>query len=92
MAFNPELGSTSPAVLLDNAERLDKLVNGNSPRWTTAAENLCLPGGITADIEMLASLDTSNSTFPDEPSGSRHNQPVFPYAQDRISGGLSIFC
>ncbi len=27
MAFNPELGSTSPAVLLDNAERLDKLVN-----------------------------------------------------------------
>ena len=29
MAFNPELGSTSPAVLLDNAERLDKLVNGD---------------------------------------------------------------
>ncbi|MEF3391992.1 hypothetical protein NCC06_27420, partial [Klebsiella pneumoniae] len=28
MTFNPELGSTSPAVLLDNAERLDKLVNG----------------------------------------------------------------
>ncbi|HCM5970897.1 TPA: hypothetical protein N3Y92_005731, partial [Klebsiella pneumoniae] len=28
MAFNPELGSSSPAVLLDNAERLDKLVNG----------------------------------------------------------------
>ncbi|EKS9562828.1 sialate O-acetylesterase [Klebsiella pneumoniae] len=28
MAFNPELGSTSPTVLLDNAERLDKLVNG----------------------------------------------------------------
>lgn len=28
MAFNPELGSKSPAVLLDNAERLDKLVNG----------------------------------------------------------------
>ncbi|ENF7214488.1 TPA: hypothetical protein ACMEXF_000993 [Klebsiella pneumoniae] len=28
MAFNPELGSTSPAVLLDNAERLDKLLNG----------------------------------------------------------------
>ena len=28
MAFNPELGSASPAVLLDNAERLDKLVNG----------------------------------------------------------------
>ncbi|MDU2467604.1 MAG: hypothetical protein E7D21_06700, partial [Veillonella sp.] len=31
MAFNPELGSTSPAVLLDNAERLDKLVNGDAP-------------------------------------------------------------
>ncbi|HDX8971715.1 TPA: hypothetical protein RQO37_002779, partial [Klebsiella michiganensis] len=30
MAFNPPLGSTSPAVLLDNAERLDKLVNGPS--------------------------------------------------------------
>lgn len=28
MAFNPELGSTSPAVLLDNAERLDELTNG----------------------------------------------------------------
>ncbi|SBL23371.1 flagellar biosynthesis%2C cell-distal portion of basal-body rod [Raoultella ornithinolytica] len=28
MAFNPPLGSTSPAVLLDNATRLDKLVNG----------------------------------------------------------------
>ncbi|HHC3888548.1 TPA: hypothetical protein ACN723_000924 [Klebsiella pneumoniae] len=28
MTFDPELGSTSPAVLLDNAERLDKLVNG----------------------------------------------------------------
>ncbi|HBW8160236.1 TPA: hypothetical protein MFH43_002121, partial [Klebsiella pneumoniae] len=30
MAFNPPLGSTSPAVLLDNAERLDKLVNGDA--------------------------------------------------------------
>lgn len=30
MAFNPELGSTSPAVLLNNAERLDKLVNGSA--------------------------------------------------------------
>ncbi|HHC2759079.1 TPA: hypothetical protein ACN690_004776 [Klebsiella pneumoniae] len=30
MAFNPELGSTSPVVLLDNAERLDKLVNGSA--------------------------------------------------------------
>ncbi|MGK0954870.1 hypothetical protein ACRE6W_21705 [Klebsiella pneumoniae] len=28
MTFNPELGSTSPAVLLDNAQRLDKLANG----------------------------------------------------------------
>ncbi len=28
MAFNPELGSSSPAVLLDNAKRLDELVNG----------------------------------------------------------------
>ena len=27
MAFNPELGSTSPAVLLDNATRLDNLLN-----------------------------------------------------------------
>ncbi|HIF0154990.1 TPA: flagellar biosynthesis protein, partial [Klebsiella pneumoniae] len=30
MVFNPELGSTSPAVLLDNAERLDKLLNGDA--------------------------------------------------------------
>ncbi|VAN97815.1 putative kinase [Klebsiella pneumoniae] len=28
MAFTPPLGSTSPEVLLDNATRLDKLVNG----------------------------------------------------------------
>ena len=28
MAFDPPLGSTTPAVLLDNATRLDKLVNG----------------------------------------------------------------
>lgn len=28
MAFDPSLGSTSPAVLLDNATRLDELVNG----------------------------------------------------------------
>ncbi|HBW9633958.1 TPA: hypothetical protein MFS62_004172 [Klebsiella pneumoniae] len=28
MAFNPPLGSSSPEVLLDNATRLDKLVNG----------------------------------------------------------------
>lgn len=28
MAFDPPLGSTSPAVLLDNATRLDKLANG----------------------------------------------------------------
>ena len=28
MAFNPPLGSTSPAVLLDNAKRLDELANG----------------------------------------------------------------
>ncbi|NEG91099.1 SwmB domain-containing protein [Leclercia adecarboxylata] len=30
MAFNPPLGSASPAVLFDNAVRLDKLVNGPS--------------------------------------------------------------
>ncbi|MFO5878399.1 hypothetical protein ACLBP1_30140, partial [Klebsiella pneumoniae] len=30
MAFNPELGSSSPEVLLDNAERLDKLLNGDA--------------------------------------------------------------
>ncbi|MFL3356719.1 hypothetical protein ACJ0MD_27010, partial [Klebsiella pneumoniae] len=28
MAFDPPLGSTSPAVLLDNATRFDELVNG----------------------------------------------------------------
>ncbi|EPY7134273.1 hypothetical protein Q6294_01865 [Klebsiella pneumoniae] len=28
MAFDPPLGSTSPAVLLDNATRLDELING----------------------------------------------------------------
>ncbi|MGK2424143.1 hypothetical protein ACSJHI_19685, partial [Klebsiella pneumoniae] len=28
MALNPPLGNTSPEVLLDNAKRLDELVNG----------------------------------------------------------------
>ncbi|WP_429969566.1 hypothetical protein ACQU6D_14575 [Klebsiella variicola] len=41
MAFNPELGSTSPAVLLDNAERLDKLVNGMRPPFPTAQVIRC---------------------------------------------------
>ncbi|HHF7686426.1 TPA: GDSL-type esterase/lipase family protein [Klebsiella variicola] len=31
MAFDPPLGSTSPAVLADNASRLDKLLNGTEP-------------------------------------------------------------
>ncbi len=30
MAFNPELGTTTPEMLLDNVKRLDKLVNGPS--------------------------------------------------------------
>ncbi|MDU1378697.1 MAG: hypothetical protein E6944_18560, partial [Klebsiella michiganensis] len=30
MAFNPPLGSASPAVLRDNAERLDNLVNSDA--------------------------------------------------------------
>ena len=71
MAFIPPLGNTSPEVLLDNTRRLDKLVNG--PAETVddrGGEPLPTWRGITADIEnVLASLDTSNSTFPDEPSG-----------------------
>jgi hypothetical protein len=58
-------------VLLDNAKRLDKLVNGEqSTVDDRSGEPLPTWRGITADIEsVLASLDTSNSTFPDEPSG-----------------------
>ncbi|HBY4210999.1 TPA: hypothetical protein MIT91_20190 [Klebsiella pneumoniae] len=69
--FDPALGSTSPAVLLDNAKRLDELVNGEqSTVDDRSGEPLHTWRGITADIEsVLASLDTSNSTFPDEPSG-----------------------
>ncbi|HDX8852264.1 TPA: hypothetical protein RQO60_003209 [Klebsiella michiganensis] len=69
--FDPALGSTSPAVLLDNAKRLDELVNGEkSTVDDRSGEPLPTWRGITADIEsVLASLDTSNSTFPDEPSG-----------------------
>jgi hypothetical protein len=89
MAFNPALGSTSPAVLLDNAKRLDKLVNGEqSTVDDRSGEPLPTWRGITADIEMLASLDTSNSTFPDEPSGiaGTTNGQYFrtPQGQDRL--------
>ncbi len=44
MAFNPELGSTSPAVLLDNAERLDKLVNGPAADVPTVVVSLFIHG------------------------------------------------
>ncbi|VGH18963.1 flagellar biosynthesis, cell-distal portion of basal-body rod [Klebsiella quasipneumoniae] len=37
MAFDPPLGSTSPAVLLDNATRLDELVNGPAGTVTDRA-------------------------------------------------------
>ncbi|STR40479.1 Uncharacterised protein [Klebsiella michiganensis] len=44
MAFNPELGSSSPAVLLDNAERLDKLVNGPLQMFPTVVVTLFIHG------------------------------------------------
>ena len=61
MAFNPELGSTSPAVLLDNAERLDKLVNG--PALTEpdrAGDDLDTWRGMMAKNEALTEVTRQN--------------------------------
>ncbi|MCV6937771.1 hypothetical protein K3H72_25165 [Klebsiella quasipneumoniae] len=61
MAFNPELGSTSPAVLLDNAERLDKLVNG--PALTEpdrAGDDLDTWRGLMAKNEALTEETRQN--------------------------------
>ncbi|HGT2906600.1 TPA: hypothetical protein ACM2WT_005469, partial [Klebsiella pneumoniae] len=61
MAFNPELGSTSPAVLLDNAERLDKLVNG--PELTEpdrAGDDLDTWRGMMAKNEALTEETRQN--------------------------------
>ncbi|MGK2479438.1 hypothetical protein ACSJH1_09540, partial [Klebsiella pneumoniae] len=60
MAFNPELGSTSPAVLLDNAERLDKLVNG------PAADDMTLADA-QADI---ANIPAGSTTYVRSQDGS----------------------
>ncbi|HHL9746881.1 TPA: hypothetical protein ACRBOI_005019, partial [Escherichia coli] len=58
---NPELGSTSPAVLLDNAERLDKLVNG--PELTEpdrAGDDLDTWRGMMAKNEALTEETRQN--------------------------------
>ncbi|MBZ7513629.1 hypothetical protein FMK94_04995 [Klebsiella grimontii] len=71
MAFNPPLGSTSPAVLLDNAERLDKLVNGPSADVPDrGGDSLYSWRQIMAKFDdVIASMDTGSFTFADESSG-----------------------
>ncbi|WP_407245197.1 hypothetical protein [Klebsiella pneumoniae] len=78
MAFNPELGSTSPAVLLDNAERLDKLVNGPAAdvpdrggdplhSWRQImAVNQAKQDQLD---DIITSLDTASFTFSDTTAG-----------------------
>lgn len=54
MAFNPPLGSTSPEVLLDNATRLDKLVNGQDETVPDrAGEDLYSWRGMTAKNDQI---------------------------------------
>ncbi len=57
MAFNPELGSTSPAVLLDNAERLDKLVNGDAAT---------VPDRAGQPLDSWRKMQEDNATLVDE--------------------------
>ncbi|HEE1295380.1 TPA: SGNH/GDSL hydrolase family protein [Klebsiella pneumoniae] len=57
MAFNPELGSTSPAVLLDNAERLDKLVNGDAA---------AVPDRAGQPLDSWRKMQEDNATLVDE--------------------------
>ncbi|MCY2005967.1 hypothetical protein OW774_25990 [Klebsiella pneumoniae] len=61
MAFNPELGSTSPAVLLDNAERLDKLLNGSAlTEPNRAGDDLDTWRGMMAKNEALTEETRQN--------------------------------
>ncbi|MGI1275862.1 right-handed parallel beta-helix repeat-containing protein [Klebsiella quasipneumoniae subsp. similipneumoniae] len=78
MAFNPELGSTSPAVLVDNAKRLDELVNGPAAVVPDRAEEpldswrqIMAVNQERVDQldDIITSLDTASFTFPDEPAG-----------------------
>ncbi|GKL54962.1 hypothetical protein [Klebsiella variicola] len=59
MAFDPPLGSTSPAVLLDNATRLDKLLNSQELTVPDrSGEALKSWTGIESDLaEKLALID-----------------------------------
>ncbi|MBZ7361761.1 right-handed parallel beta-helix repeat-containing protein [Klebsiella grimontii] len=77
MAFNPPLGSTSPAVLLDNAGRLDKLVNGPAAdvpdregepldSWRQAIARLKAAGGamgFASAAELLAFTPSEPNTL-----------------------------
>jgi hypothetical protein len=69
MAFNPELGSTSPAVLLDNAERLDKLVNGPA---------LTEPDRAGDDLDTWRGMMAKNNAAIDESAQNYH--PGLPLA------------
>lgn len=64
MAFNPPLGSTSPEVLLDNATRLDKLVNGQDETVPDrAGEDLYSWRGMTAKNDQIIE-DTRQNLIP----------------------------
>ncbi|MBK2543189.1 hypothetical protein FKK34_25110, partial [Klebsiella quasipneumoniae] len=78
MAFNPELGSTSPAVLLDNAERLDKLVNGpaadvpdrgGDPLYSWRQIMAVNQAKQDQLDDIITSLDTASFTFSDTTAG-----------------------
>ncbi|HBX5005496.1 TPA: hypothetical protein MH436_07395, partial [Klebsiella pneumoniae] len=78
MAFNPELGSTSPAVLLDNAERLDKLVNGpaadvpdrgGDPLYSWRQIMAVNQAKQDQLDDIITSLDTASFTFSDTTTG-----------------------
>ncbi|RRE49814.1 hypothetical protein EAO10_00090 [Klebsiella pneumoniae] len=51
MAFDPPLGSTSPAVLLDNATRTDNLLNSLALVFLTAGADLDTARYHVADFE-----------------------------------------
>ncbi|EOI3343468.1 TPA: SGNH/GDSL hydrolase family protein [Klebsiella pneumoniae] len=57
MAFNPELGSTSPAVLLDNATRLDNLLN---------SLELAIPDREGVDLDTWRGMMAKNEALTEE--------------------------
>ncbi len=82
MAFDPPLGSTSPAVLLDNAKRLDELTNG--PAAT-------VPDRAGEPLDSWRKMQEDNAALVDETrkTSSRSAGSIRPWQQPRRISRIS---